>query len=203
MHDAPTRESLAPASNVSTFTIVLICPTLGEINSSNSKRPKSKHLMSLVLHRKVSSCVRKSLFNQLSPPKRQIEDLTMVEVRAPHHLQPVIAAMELFWHDRFRMIVAVKADALSLDLITIAPTSFLQIFINERGVDDRVLAGQEDGGMAAQKFVLPQDVLGPEEGARECVRHSHVLGAEVPQKPFVGELGSAYNKVIGNIRLMK
>jgi hypothetical protein len=34
--------------------------------------------------------------------------------------------------------------------------------------------------MMAQKVVLPQDVLRPEERAGECVRYSHVLRAKVP-----------------------
>ena len=145
----------------------------------------SKRLTSLVLQGKVISRMRKSLFHQPFPPGRHFKYLAVIEVRAPHHLQCAITAMVCFCfgHGLLRIVVcrdiiSVKADAVFASLF--ASISGLQIFINKRRVDNRVFAVEEDSGIMAQKVVLPQNVLRPEERAGECVRYSHVLRAKVP-----------------------
>src|SRR5204863_6178892 len=75
-----------------------------------------------------------------------------------------------------------------LAVLLLFSNASLQICTHEWRIDNRIFSAEEYGGMMINKIVLPQYILGPKECPRECMSYTHVLRAEIPEQPFIGEL---------------
>jgi hypothetical protein len=129
----------------------------------------------------------KYLTFQAHPPDSRVKYLSMIKVCAPHHVQLAINLVS-------RICFATFASAASI-LAVLLPfsNSSLQICTHEWRIDNRIFSTEEYGGMTFDEVVLPQYILGPKECPKQCMSYTHVLRAEIPEQPFIGELWSPKN----------
>lgn len=106
------------------------------------------------------------------PCTPRVEDLCMVEVMVPEHLQPVLLPAEL------RLVLPREV------LVDLART------------DDLVPPAEHDADAAAREVLLPEQVLRPEEVARQRARDVRVATREVPQLPLVRGVWYAVHEVV-------
>ena len=87
------------------------------------------------------------------------------------------------------------------------PSSFLLFLgkVPSHGlrIDDEILAAQDNSHLMPLDIMFPEDILAPEEAARQRVRDAHVFGSEVVELMFVCADGLTAGEVVGDVREME